>query len=108
MERHYCEAPRTAKEYIYGFAICKCTELEDGTLMVDNDGYGSQVDYCPYCGYEAKTKINKTYVAYIKREDRLTKQESIVLTEEEYDKWINGEPIPGYSHVQIEMVVKNK
>lgn len=42
---------------MYGNAIDKCIELNDGTLMVDNDEYSSQVNYCPYCGYEAKTKI---------------------------------------------------
>ena len=56
-DRHNCEAPREAKDYIYGQAITQCVELEDGTLTVDNDEYGSQVNFCPYCGYEAKVKI---------------------------------------------------
>lgn len=57
MERHYCTQPKGTKDYIYGVAIYQCTELEDGTLMVDNEEYGSQVNFCPYCGYEAKVKI---------------------------------------------------
>lgn len=105
---HYCEAPRTAKEYNYGVAIYKCTELKDGTLMVDNDEYGSQVDYCPYCGYEAKNKIEKHYTAYLKRQDRLTEQKTITLTEEELNKIIDGQAVRGYTQKDIEMVVKNK
>lgn len=56
-ELHYCESTNDAKWGMYGNAIDKCIELNDGTLMVDNDEYSSQVNYCPYCGYEAKTKI---------------------------------------------------
>jgi hypothetical protein len=108
MERHYCEAPRKAKEYNYGVAIYRCTELEDGTLMVDNDEYGSQVDYCPYCGYEAKVKIQKEYLAYIKREDRLQEQKTIVMTEEEVDRFTKGESVQGYLPSEIEMITSNK
>ena len=104
MERHYCKASRKAKDYIYGVAIYQCTELEDGTLMVDNDEYGSQVDYCPYCGYEAKVKIQKEYLAYIKREDRLQEQKTIVITEEEVDRFTKGESVQGYLPSEIEMI----
>jgi hypothetical protein len=40
----------------YGAAIESCDEHQDGTLWVGNGEYGSQVNYCPVCGYEAKLK----------------------------------------------------
>ena len=58
-EYHLCNAPILSKDYIYGSAINVCVEHEDGTLVVDNGEYGSQVNFCPYCGYEAKVKIEE-------------------------------------------------
>lgn len=40
----------------YGEAIDFCGEKDDGTLWVSNSEYSSQVNFCPYCGYEAKVK----------------------------------------------------
>lgn len=42
---------------MWGWAIDCCDEREDGTLWVDNDEYGNQVNYCPFCGYEAIIKV---------------------------------------------------
>lgn len=55
---HKCrkELP-TDEKHGYGSAITSCWELQDGTLHVDNEEYHSQVDYCPWCGYEAKVKV---------------------------------------------------
>ena len=55
--KHRCEAPNESKFYIYGDAIYICYEDEIGELIVSNGEYGSQVNYCPYCGYKAKKKI---------------------------------------------------
>ena len=42
----------------YGPAIEDCREVESGALWVGNGEYASQVNFCPYCGYEAKSKVN--------------------------------------------------
>jgi hypothetical protein len=49
---HFCseDLPHSG----YGAAITCCYETLDGQLMVENGEYGSQVNYCPYCGYKAK------------------------------------------------------
>ncbi|MFA5040018.1 MAG: hypothetical protein WC464_00090 [Bdellovibrionales bacterium] len=42
----------------YGDAVTYCTELANGFLEVGNDtGNGNFVNFCPFCGYEAKVKI---------------------------------------------------
>ena len=58
-QKQRCEAPNESKDYIYGCAIWVCYEDELDELVVENGEYGSQVNYCPYCGYEAKNKIKK-------------------------------------------------
>lgn len=58
--KHRCKAPNESKDYIYGCAIWVCYEDELDELVVENGEYGSQVNYCPYCGYEAKNKIKKS------------------------------------------------
>jgi hypothetical protein len=49
---HKCEGltPKAG----YGNAVTDCIENEDDTLWVGNDEYGSQVGFCPYCGFKAK------------------------------------------------------
>lgn len=42
----------------YGRAIDECTEDLDGYLFVYNGEYGSQVNYCPMCGYKAKKSVD--------------------------------------------------
>lgn len=54
---HYCEIP--FKYHSRGSAIDDCVEDLDGCLFVGNGEYGSQVNYCPMCGYEAKNKIQE-------------------------------------------------
>ena len=51
--------PEDDKRGLWGGAINFCYESEDGTLWADNDEYGSQVNFCPMCGYEAKVKIGE-------------------------------------------------
>ena len=55
-EPHRCDI-RTPDD-LYGPAIVACLEEEDGTLWVSNDEYMSQVNYCPMCGYKARTQVN--------------------------------------------------
>ena len=38
----------------YGEAIDACNEKPDGTLWAGNTEYGSQVAFCPYCGFKAR------------------------------------------------------
>jgi len=52
---HYCEIPEFS--HLHGPAIDNCFEDEDGFLFVSNREYGSQVNFCPWCGYEAKKKV---------------------------------------------------
>lgn len=43
-------------DFLSDFAIDECIEHPDGTLVAGQAGVGSQVAYCPFCGYEAKIK----------------------------------------------------
>lgn len=52
---HHCDVPGVY--FLYGQAIDECQEDADGFLFVSNGEYGSQVNFCPICGYEAKRKI---------------------------------------------------
>ncbi len=54
---HYCEM--TGGWNGYGHAIDYCFQDQDGYLFVENGEYGSQVNFCPICGYEAKIKIGR-------------------------------------------------
>jgi hypothetical protein len=42
----------------YGPSITFIAETEDGKLWAMNDEYTSQINFCPFTGREAKTKIN--------------------------------------------------
>ena len=55
-ERHSCsgDLPREG----YGEALEWCSEEEDGRLFVTNCEYTSFVNFCPYCGYEARVKVD--------------------------------------------------
>jgi len=43
----------------YGEAIECVEEREDGTLWASNSEYGTQVNFCPVCGWEAGRKVKK-------------------------------------------------
>lgn len=43
----------------YGVAIEYCFEHDDGTFWVGNGEYGSQVNYCPYCGAKAPKQVGE-------------------------------------------------
>lgn len=61
---HECEGKLPADGY--GPAIEGCSEDRDGTLWAGNGEYGSQVAYCPYCGFKARTQpaiVTKEYVS---------------------------------------------
>jgi len=42
----------------YGTAVDSCEEDADGKLWVGNSEYGTRVNYCPFCGYEAREKVD--------------------------------------------------
>ena len=42
-----------------GNAINYCYDLDDGTKWAGNGEYESQVNFCPYCGDPAATKIKE-------------------------------------------------
>lgn len=52
---HYCVVPY--RYFIDGPAVDECFEDSDGCLFVSNGDNGSQVNFCPMCGYEAIIKI---------------------------------------------------
>lgn len=41
----------------YGAAINSVDEMEDGALWIGNGEYGSQINFCPVCGYKAKKEV---------------------------------------------------
>lgn len=43
----------------YGEAVDCCHEREDGTFWAGNDEYGSQVNFCPFCGAKAPKQVEK-------------------------------------------------
>lgn len=53
---HRCEGK--LPEGAHGAAVEACYEEGDGTLWVHNTEYASQVNFCPYCGYAAKVKVD--------------------------------------------------
>ena len=52
---HSCELDSDYE--CYGVAITTCYEGDDGRLWAGNGEYGSQVNFCPVCGFEAKVKV---------------------------------------------------
>lgn len=52
---HHCCAQ--SKSGGYGGAVDVCFETDDSELWVGNGEYASQVNFCPWCGYEAKVKV---------------------------------------------------
>ena len=55
VSRHSCDFDFPFEGY--GDAISHCDERDDGTLWVNNSEYGTQVNFCPSCGFEAKIKV---------------------------------------------------
>lgn len=56
---HYCELYQN-DYYQWAPAIELCFEDLDGRLFVENGEYGSQVNYCPQCGYKARVGVNSS------------------------------------------------
>jgi hypothetical protein len=44
-----------------GPAVLACREKEDGSLWVDNDEYESRVNYCPFCGFQARQPLCRDF-----------------------------------------------
>jgi galactose mutarotase-like enzyme len=66
MEKHYCKLSESeiSAEHVreldiqsYGAAVYSCRETEDGVLIVENEEYASQVNFCPVCGFPARVKV---------------------------------------------------
>jgi hypothetical protein len=55
-EQHYCRLNFPAHPGYWGQAVTHCEEEPNGTLWVQNGEFGSQVNFCPNCGFEARTK----------------------------------------------------
>ncbi len=55
MPLHYCS--KDTPHGSWGAAIDVCSENEKGEFWVANDEYGSQVNFCPYCGAPAPTQL---------------------------------------------------
>ncbi len=53
---HYCDSELPS--HGRGSCVDECSEDEEGRLFVGNGEYGSQINFCPYCGYEAKIKVS--------------------------------------------------
>ncbi len=43
----------------YGEAVDECSENDHGEFWCGNGEYGSQVNYCPYCGARAPKQVDK-------------------------------------------------
>lgn len=41
----------------YGAAVESCVEDTEGRLWCDNSEYGTQVNFCPFCGYKAPQQV---------------------------------------------------
>jgi hypothetical protein len=56
---HSCSIDVFPMEEVLGFnvAIYACYEDANGYLWVGNGEAGNVVDFCPFCGYEAKVKM---------------------------------------------------
>jgi len=66
---HYCK-DNNPSYAIYGIAVYYCTEHDDGTLWIGNDEYENQINFCPFCGYKAKSS-KAELKKEVKREVRL-------------------------------------
>jgi hypothetical protein len=55
---HGCKLPASADYCNWEHAIEECWEASDGTLWATGGEYGSQVNYCPVCGYRAERQID--------------------------------------------------
>ena len=64
-ERHFCESPIKISYGDMSINITQCAEDEESTLWLENESEdgsvldGVQVNFCPFCGYEAKVKISE-------------------------------------------------
>jgi hypothetical protein len=56
--KHNCE--KALPQSGYGAAIEYCYEDENKKFWVGNGEYGSQVNYCPFCGEKAPIQAKDT------------------------------------------------
>lgn len=55
---HICRTKTIYRQW--GNSITYCYEDKDSSLWTGNEEYESQVNFCPFCGYEAINKIKDT------------------------------------------------
>lgn len=68
MREHYEVPPSLSVQGGYGHAVTDVYEGTDGTMWVSNGEYASQVNFCPFRGTPARTKIDETvdhHAAYL-------------------------------------------
>ena len=63
MELHFCKNDKSS-EVDFTIQITQCAEEDNLTLWLENEIdesnlEGVQVNFCPFCGYEAKVKIGE-------------------------------------------------
>ena len=63
-DKHICEPGYDIEreEHVFptrgfGVAVIRCYEDEQGRLWVTNDEYETRVNFCPFCGYQAKSQV---------------------------------------------------
>ena len=54
---HECSVVGLEVEWDFTASVIKCYERESGKLFVENWGYVSRVNYCPFCGYKSKKQM---------------------------------------------------
>lgn len=55
-QRHECRQSNYPSDG-HGTAIYECVENDKGELWAGNDEYGTRVNYCPFCGFKARTPV---------------------------------------------------
>lgn len=55
-EPHHCEQGEGYPP-LSGDPVEKCYEDDEGKLWIETVDYVSRVNFCPFCGYEAKVKV---------------------------------------------------
>lgn len=106
-ELHHCAGTvnRDGTPKGYGEAIGTCWENSNGELWVDNGEYDSRVNFCPYCGFRARSVAgweNHAWVADANtdKKDEILKREGFDLNRPFEGKW-SGHGSPGAWYTQV-------
>ncbi len=55
---HYCASGNANGVIGFSHAVDDCREHADGRLEVENGEYGTYVNFCPFCGFQARTPVS--------------------------------------------------